>query len=85
MTAALVLCGIGFVLALVNFLRSESVVERAINFDLGFLTVVAFVTILGSESNLPYLFDFVLVAVLLSFVGSVLIVWHDIADSGFIK
>ncbi|MCS6961064.1 MAG: monovalent cation/H+ antiporter complex subunit F [Deltaproteobacteria bacterium] len=80
MNVLLALCVVSFVLALINFAKADSVVERAINFDLCFLSAVSVLTLIGIENQLEYLFDFVLVSVLLSFVGSVLIVWHDLSD-----
>ncbi|MCS6893738.1 MAG: monovalent cation/H+ antiporter complex subunit F [Deltaproteobacteria bacterium] len=67
--------------ALIGFIRSKNIVDRAINFDLCFMSVLCILCLLSLVRGREFLLDFVLVGILLSFVGTVLIVWHDIRDN----
>ncbi len=82
MKLALSITLLNMFLALISFARAKNVVERTINFDLCFLSALGFLTLSGLESKNSYYFDFLIVGILLSFVGSVLIIRYQLSDQG---
>lgn len=83
MSLALGLTLLNLALSLLSFARAKNVVERAINFDLCFLSALAFVTLAGVLYQTRYYFDFLLFGILLSFIGSVLIIKHEFEGNKF--
>lgn len=68
---ALILLGVGMLLAAIRAFRGPTISDRAVASDLIFFAIIGFITLIGLRTNIEALFDIILIATLLGFMSAI--------------
>lgn len=68
---ALILLGLGMLLAAVRAFRGPHITDRAVAADLIFFAMIGFIALIGLRTNIEALFDIILIATLLGFMSAI--------------
>ena len=68
---ALILLGLGMLLAAVRAFRGPHITDRAVAADLIFFAMIGFIALIGLRTNIDALFDIILIATLLGFMSAI--------------
>ncbi|NDK31315.1 pesticidal protein Cry26Aa [Nesterenkonia sp. Hz 6-5] len=68
---ALILLGLGMLLAGVRAYLGPKITDRAVAADLIFFAIIGFIALIGLRANIEALFDIILIATLLGFMAAI--------------
>lgn len=68
---ALILLGLGMLLAAVRAFRGPHITDQALAADLIFFAMIGFIALIGLRTNIEALFDIILIATLLGFMSAI--------------
>lgn len=68
---ALILLGVGMLLAAIRGYLGPHITDRAVAADLIFFAMIGFIALIGLRTNIEALFDIILIATLLGFISAI--------------